>query len=172
MNFRIAPLSAEHVLKTWELNQRFANELSSLHEAEFRQHLSICATSIVALNPASQLVAFALALDECSQYASLNYRWFCDRYDRFLYVDRIAILPEWQRCGLGRKLYKALAKFAIDTGRKRLCCEFNSNPPNLRSRGFHARLGFRSVGVRKYLDCDREVSMQLLNLSLAGRPGS
>lgn len=36
--------------------------------------------------------------------------------------NSIAILPEWQRCGLGLKLYQAVAKFAINTGRKLLFC--------------------------------------------------
>ena len=39
-------------------------------------------------------------------YASENYRWFCQRYAGFVYIDRIVLAPSVQRQGLGRVLYK------------------------------------------------------------------
>ena len=46
-------------------------------------------------------------------YRSANYRWFCDRFDDFLYVDRIMIDAQFRGKGLGRLLYadaEALAR--------------------------------------------------------------
>ena len=38
-----------------------------------------------------QLAAYLIGMRPGTAYESLNYRWFCDRYDDFAYVDRIAV---------------------------------------------------------------------------------
>jgi predicted GNAT superfamily acetyltransferase len=38
-----------------------------------------------------QVLAFLLALREGCDYDSPNYRWFAERYPRFLYVDRVVV---------------------------------------------------------------------------------
>ncbi len=86
-----------------------------------------------------------ILLDETSQYESPNYRWFVERYDRFLYVDRIAVDTTWRGQGVGRHLYEHAIAFG--TGRwPRLCAEVNVEPPNEVSLRFHATMGFERVG--------------------------
>lgn len=92
-------------------------------------------------------VAFILIMAEGLDYQSLNYRWISERYDRFAYVDRIAVHPEHRGTGLGRALYQA-AFNALAGTRELLLCEVNLEPPNPGSLRFHQSLGFRQVGER------------------------
>ena len=78
-------------------------------------------------------------------YASLNYTWFSRTYDHFVYLDRIAVAPEFRRYGIGRAFYEAL--IVEFTGRAPvLTCEVNVRPRNETSLRFHHSIGFREVG--------------------------
>ena len=69
------------------LNNEHAQELSWLEPARL-QHLveqSFLARRI------GNLEAFLLAFDQAARYDSPNFLWFCARYPRFVYVDRIVV---------------------------------------------------------------------------------
>jgi predicted GNAT superfamily acetyltransferase len=93
------------------------------------------------------LDAFMLAFDESARYDSPNYLWFRDRYERFLYVDRIVVAATARGRGCARQLYRDLFEHAARAGHDRVCCEVNVSPPNPVSDAFHAALGFREVGT-------------------------
>jgi uncharacterized protein len=90
--------------------------------------------------------AFLVALDETASYGSPNFRWFRDRFARFVYVDRIVVAQTARGRGLARMLYEALIREASETGHERIVCEVNLSPPNPESDAFHAALGFTEVG--------------------------
>jgi predicted GNAT superfamily acetyltransferase len=90
--------------------------------------------------------AFLLGFEEGSAYDSLNFEWFRDRLDRFVYVDRVVVAPAARGQGLGRKLYDLVFDHALRTGRERIACEVNIEPPNPASDAFHAALGFSEIG--------------------------
>lgn len=90
--------------------------------------------------------ALVIAFDDKAPYDSPNFRWFGDRYDTFIYVDRLAVAPSQRRAGLGKALYEMLIACAQTSGYRRLCCEVNLSPPNPDSMAFHARLGFAQIG--------------------------
>ena len=90
--------------------------------------------------------AFLIGFREGAAYDSPNFLWHRDRFDRFLYVDRIAVAATHRRRGLAAALYEDLFRFARETGAERVVCEVNSDPPNLASDAFHERLGFAAVG--------------------------
>lgn len=113
-----------------------------------------------------QPVGFLIGLTPEVDYASLNFRWFRRQYDDFCYIDRVAVLPDWRRHGIGRRLYEDIERQL--TGRvARLTCEVNLRPRNEASLRFHTRLGFRPVGTRETDDGAKTV--QLLAKSLADR---
>lgn len=90
--------------------------------------------------------ALLLAFDQDAAYDSPNFLWFCDRYDRFVYVDRIIVAAAARGRGLARALYADLFAMARAAGHERVVCEVNSDPPNPASDAFHAALRFVSVG--------------------------
>ena len=82
-------------------------------------------------------------------YDSSNYLWFGERYDRFLYIDRIALLEKARGRGLGRRLYEQLlARDQAD--HPAVVAEVNILPTNEPSMRFHQRLGFGPVGARQF----------------------
>jgi predicted GNAT superfamily acetyltransferase len=90
--------------------------------------------------------AFLLAFDEVADYDSENFLWFRARYERFVYVDRVAVSPCARGRGYARLLYEALFARAAAAGHERIVCEVNAEPPNPASDAFHARLGFMEAG--------------------------
>jgi uncharacterized protein len=69
------------------LNNAHARELSWL-EPERLQHL---VEQAFLARRIGDLDAFLLAFDQDAQYDSPNFLWFCARYPRFVYVDRIVV---------------------------------------------------------------------------------
>jgi predicted GNAT superfamily acetyltransferase len=90
--------------------------------------------------------AFLIAFDERASYEGINYRWFCSRLARFVYIDRIVVNAACRGQGLARRLYAQLAEAARQAGHTEIVCEVNFDPPNPVSDAFHAALGFREVG--------------------------
>ena len=93
----------------------------------------------------ARVVAFLLALREGADYDSPNYRWFAQRYPRFLYVDRIAVASTHQGRQIGRRLYEDLFVFARAQSIGTIACEFYVEPLNVASQRFHAGFGFQQL---------------------------
>jgi len=93
------------------------------------------------------VVGFCLVLSHDSTYDSVNYRWFTQRYDEFMYLDRVAVDASCRGRGVGRSLYAEVdRRMALIDGADHLALEVNVDPPNEGSLAFHARLGFVEVG--------------------------
>jgi uncharacterized protein len=104
--------------------------------------------------------AMLVALDERADYDSPNFRWFAQRYQRFVYVDRIAVAHSARGRGIAKTLYERLIAQARQDGHTVLCAEIYFDPPNPASDAFHASMGFREAG-RAYLP-DRGKSVRYL----------
>lgn len=98
-----------------------------------------------------QVAGFCMVLPPGADYASMNYRWFSDRYDDFVYLDRVAIDPRFQRRGLGRAMYTEVERLVRRDrpSADRFTLEVNLRPRNDTSLAFHAELGFVEVGQRE-----------------------
>ena len=107
------------------------------------------------------VAAFLLAFREGADYESPNYRWFSQRFDRFLYVDRIAVAASARSAGLGGALYRDLFEFARAAGVPRIVCEYYSKPLNEASQRFHARHGFEEIGSQWLPERGKQVSYLL-----------
>ena len=108
--------------------------------------------------------AMLIALNERSNYDSPNFQWFSDRYDRFVYVDRVVVGESARGRGLARMLYERLFEQAQSDGYPVVCAEIYYDPPNPVSDAFHESMGFEEIG-RAYL-ADRDKSVRYLVRSL------
>ena len=118
--------------------------------------------SVVAMEDV--VIGFLLVMSEASDYDGDNFRWFVERYSRFLYVDRILIDRTFARRGVGSALYADLIKFAATQSWSTLCCEINVSPPNPVSHAFHAGFGFKEVGRSAEAGASKIVSYQVAKL--------
>ncbi len=104
-------------------------------------------------------VGLFVGLGERIDYASPNYRWFAERHPRFAYVDRIALQPEVRGLGVADALYDDFEDWAATSGRRVVCAEVNTVPPNPRSLRFHQRRGFTVVAELAPYGGDERVAM-------------
>jgi predicted GNAT superfamily acetyltransferase len=107
---------------------------------------------------ADQIAAFLVGFGPGTSYDSPNYRWFCDRYADFAYVDRIAVADFARRGGLASCLYDDFAATLPESVRS-MTCEVNIRPPNESSMRFHERLGFHAVGSQTTEGDTKEVAL-------------
>jgi len=96
------------------------------------------------------VAAFLLGFRKGADYDSPNFLWFDNRFDDFVYVDRVVVAPAFRGRKLADLLYDDFAHFARERGIVRVTCEVNVEPPNPVSLRFHERRGFREVGRQPY----------------------
>ncbi len=126
-----------------KLNAESAQMLSELDEQRLEFILELAHRSLVA-ELDGEVVGFAIAIAQGMHYDSDNYRWFSERYESFLYLDRIAVDATHRRRGVGGALYDAMEATAAASGR--MVCEVNVEPLNQVSLAFHRARGYREVG--------------------------
>ena len=107
-----------------------------------------------------ELAAYLEGFPPGTQNTSPNYRWFCERYDEFAYVDRVAVSIKARRSGIATRLYEDFAA-AMPADVPVMTCEVNLRPANVSSMDFHRRLGFEQVGSRTSNNGAKEVAMLL-----------
>lgn len=132
---------ADHV-RLLSLNDAHVTELSAMTLADLDRAV---ATAFYA-RCFDDGAGFLLAYDEGARLLSPNFHWFKARYDRFVYIDRLAIAGSARGKGLAQALYGDLERTARAARHVRLACEVNLDPPNPGSLALHTRLGFRAVG--------------------------
>lgn len=129
-----------------ELNEANVPAVGSL---DIERLAAIVAESPIALvvEVDDTIVGFCLVLGADASYDSVNYRWFGERYDDQMYLDRVAFDAEYQGRGLGTLVYAEIDRLLSSfEGVKRLTLEINVEPPNEQSLAFHLRRGFVEVG--------------------------
>lgn len=112
-----------------------------------------------------ELAGFIIALGSGHEYDSLNYQYFDQRYDNFLYVDRIVIDEQYRRQGYGKRIYQTLEQVAASQNCNQLCCEVNLKPANPGSMQFHTDFGFQQVATQETEGGVKEVSLLVKSLA-------
>ena len=121
--------------------------VSQLTLSELETDIKNCLHALAIDNEHGEVCAFCITFAPDAPDAGVNHRWFAERYESFVYLDRIAIDPTYQNLGLGVLLYQSVEQEMIDSAQHSLlCCEVNLEPPNPGSLRFHHRIGFTEVG--------------------------
>ena len=139
----IQPIEPANEAAVLELNNAHAAELSWLTEQRF----PVLLAEAFYARRIGGLEAFIIAFDQEAAYDSPNFLWFRERYQRFVYVDRIVTDAAARGKGHARRLYLDLFEQGKKAGHERVVCEVNAEPPNPASDAFHASLGFVEVGT-------------------------
>lgn len=127
------------------INEANVPEVGSVDPERFTSLVELSAIALT-VEVAGEPVGFCLVLPLGAGYDSVNYRWFDDRYDDVMYLDRVAFDARFQRRGLGTLLYDDVERRVAETGVAGLTLEVNVDPPNPPSLTFHDRRGYVEVG--------------------------
>lgn len=120
--------------------------------------LKALAFRVLVAETAEERLAFMVLFRPGSEYGSDNYAWFEQRFERHLYIDRIAVAPSARRKGVGGRLYRRALAMARELDESRLTAEVNEQPPNPESLAFHRALGFRTL-LSRTSDSGKVVAM-------------
>ena len=155
--FTLRPGTAADAAAVLALNNASVPHVNDLSADVLAQIVAMSAHYMVA-EDAEGILGFVICIASGRSYWSDNYRWFAERYEDFLYLDRVAVDPRAQRRGVGRALYADLHARAAGQW-PRIALEVNHRPPNYVSVAFHAAMGYSRVGLRVYNDGANAVEM-------------
>ncbi|HEX7342191.1 MAG TPA: GNAT family N-acetyltransferase [Rhodanobacteraceae bacterium] len=92
-----------------------------------------------------QLAGFLIALREHADCAGAHFQWFRQRYERFVYIDRIVVANAYRRHGLGRVFYSDVQSYA-EPRVPLLACAVDLEPRDDVAVLFHGTYGFSELG--------------------------
>lgn len=153
----LSDVTANDLNEILDLNEASVPHVGSVTAAEMRWFAEYAQYFRVVRN-GGLLAGFLIGLRPGLPYQSPNYRWFCDRYPDFGYVDRVAVAKNARRQGVGSRLYEDFAetlKDEVDV----MTCEVNIRPANDASMRYHERLGFVQVASQETEGGTKEVAL-------------
>ncbi len=153
----------KHFPAILELNHDLVHFLSPL-DMDSLTKLGNMAEIFKVVEVDGELVAFLITVRENKPYGSVNYKWFLDKYEEFLYIDRVVVSQKYHHIGIGRLIYDEVIKHAKATGIKKITAEIDIQPPNPISLKFHEMFGFKEVGKQVIYGGEKEVSLQMKEL--------
>jgi predicted GNAT superfamily acetyltransferase len=168
--FTLRPATVADHAALLALNNSQIPHVNALTPDEFATIAALSAHFTVAEDPQG-LLGFVLCIPSGTAYWSGNYKWFSERYARFLYLDRVAVSPRLRRGGVGRALYDDLHTRARAVW-PCVALEVNLRPPNPGSIAFHQALGYEAVGVREYADGVNAVQMLIKKFETSTSSGT
>jgi predicted GNAT superfamily acetyltransferase len=157
MNFTLRDVEDSDLELLLQLNETAVPAVSCIDLEQIRWFANHAAYFRVATHE-NVVGAFMIGMRPGTTYASPNYRWFCDAYDDFGYVDRIVVTSTARRQRLATRIYHDF-EASLPAEVTVLTCEVNIEPPNESSMQFHERFGFERVGSQKTDGGAKEVAL-------------
>jgi predicted GNAT superfamily acetyltransferase len=143
----VRDIETADLVRVLEINNANTPGVSELTMSELETDIKNCLHALAIENELGEVCAFCITFDPGAPDAGDNHRWFAERYESFVYLDRIAIDSNHQNRGLGALLYQSVEQRMLALAEHSLlCCEVNLEPPNQGSLRFHHRIGFTEVG--------------------------
>lgn len=109
------------------------------------------------------MVGFLIGLGSNSGHDSSNYRWFCQRYPDFFYIDRIVVASRRRGGGVGRAFYADAQSYA-ELRYPHMACEVLLDEMHDPALLFHGSFGFREVGQHVMPETGLRASMLMKGL--------
>ena len=157
MDVECRQAEAWHLEAALAINEAVVPAVNSLATGQMAWFLDNAPWFRVALGD-GEILGILIGFFEGATYASENYRWFSNRYERFAYVDRVAVSRDARRRGIATLLYRDFIA-NLPAGTPFLTCEVNTRPPNPDSIRFHERFGFEKVGSQETENGEKEVAL-------------
>ncbi len=139
------------------LNNSADGGISALDRTQLRRLFDVAAYFRVA-EMDGHMAGFLIALREYGECRSANFLWFKQRYERFVYIDRIVVANAYRRHGLGRVFYSDVQSFA-EPRVPMLACAVFLEPRDDVAVLFHGTYGFNEVGQQVAPDSGRHVGL-------------
>ena len=137
-------LSADDIEAMWAINEQGLPGTGQITRDGLVKLLNLSDLGLGVYDQ-DELVGFVVCMCEQTTYGSLNYAWFNERFDGFVYVDRIAVAASHRQNGIGSHLYQMVLAHS-DERAVPVAAEVNLDPPNPGSMRFHQRFGFEQIG--------------------------
>lgn len=150
-DWRDADLDALHAI-----NEASVPGVGSVERDRFERMVREVSAATLVAEIDGEPAGFVLCMLEGLDYPSLNYKWVSEHYDRFAYVDRVAVAADQRGKRIGETLYAAVIDRFRDE-RELLLAEVNLAPPNPGSLRFHKRHGFEACGERWEIEGEKGV---------------
>ncbi len=163
--FEIKPIEEQDFDEILALNEANVPHVNSIDHNELRS-LGEQSKAFIKVEEAGKLAGLVIALAPGQAYQSMNYRWFSDKFDQFLYIDRIMVSPDFRRRGVATLIYDELARLCQQVGLERLTCEVNIMPPNPGSLAMHENIGFIQADTQKTDGGNKEVSLLVREVAI------
>ena len=143
-------LTHHDVGSMWVINEQGLPGTGQVSKQQMAALLNLSALSLGVFRD-QELLGFVICLPPGTSYGSLNYAWFNQRFETFMYVDRIAVAQHQRDQGIGSMLYDEVIASSDEQGVP-VAAEVNSRPPNPGSVRFHERFRFKQVGELHHQD--------------------
>jgi predicted GNAT superfamily acetyltransferase len=137
-DFAIRTMVTDDVNTVWAINQENVPAVGEETVEVLSELLAMSMISLVA-EVDNVVVGFCMVLSPQTSYQSPNYLYFCERFDDFVYLDRVAVTSGFQGWGIGAALYRQVEEL---TDSSMFVLEVNTKPRNEGSLRFHTREGF------------------------------
>lgn len=163
-NIAIRPATLDDFSEILRINEETVHFLSPLTMEKLEHLNEECRIHLVAVED-GKVLAFCLAFREGADYDSINYLWFKDHYEKFLYIDRVVVSAEDRKKGLGNRLYGEIFKKGMEDKVPVITAEIDIVPPNPVSLNFHKKFGFHEVGKQEVSGGKKIVSLQAVEIN-------
>ena len=134
----IRAMTASDIEAVWAINQENIPAVGE-ETVEVLSNLHAMSTISLVAEVDNVVVGFCMVLSPQTSYQSPNYLYFCERFDDFVYLDRVAVTSGFQGWGIGAALYRQVEEL---TDSSMFVLEVNTKPRNEGSLRFHTREGF------------------------------
>ena len=143
------PVSEKEVIEMHVINQENIPEVGGLADINDFNARVCWSSNIFTYKYEDVIKAFVLCMREGETYNSPNYQYISNQFQKFLYVDRIAVQEKFRRKGIAEKIYATV----IEKGKENnldILCEVNTKPSNEPSMLFHKKMGFEEIGTNDF----------------------